>query len=77
MLGAFAVDRTLISDTVRTRIAGPDAMLAHFDLQPAVAASGATSTGSLVLLVQMTGPVIDLRCSLNKTASARKRNLAR
>jgi hypothetical protein len=74
MSGAFAVDRTLISDVERTRIARPDMISTHFDLQPAIAARGTASTGSLVLLVQMTKPAFDPGCSLNKIASARKLN---
>jgi hypothetical protein len=58
MLGAFAVDRTLICDTERTRLARPDLMPAHLDLQPAVAAGRAVSAGSLTLLVQIKKPLI-------------------
>ena len=77
MLGAFAIDRTLTSDTERTRLARSDVMSTHFDLQPAVAARRAGSTGSQVSLGQVKRPVIDPGCSLNKIANARKPNLAR
>jgi hypothetical protein len=36
-------------DTERTRLPRPDLMSAHFDLEPAVAASGTTATASLSL----------------------------
>jgi hypothetical protein len=49
MLGAFAVDRTLMLDTERARLPAPDPMPAHFDLQPAIAASRTASAASLML----------------------------
>jgi hypothetical protein len=52
-LGAFAVNRTLLSDAERTWLARPHMMPSHLDLQPAVAASRAASAGFLGLLVQM------------------------
>jgi hypothetical protein len=47
-----------MSDAERTRLAGPDPMSAHFDLQPAIAARRAASAGSRVLLVQLPKPMI-------------------
>jgi hypothetical protein len=52
MLRAFAVNRTPMFDTERTRLSWPDLMPAHFDLQPAIAAGSAASAGSQMLLVQ-------------------------
>jgi len=59
MLRAFVVNRTLMRDTERARLAMLDPMPAYFDLQPAVAARRAASAGSVMLLVQMTRPVMD------------------
>jgi hypothetical protein len=52
MLRPFAVDRTLMCDTERARLAAPDLMSTHFDLQPAIAACRTGSAGSQGLLVQ-------------------------
>jgi len=41
-----------VGDAERTRLARPDPMSAHFDLQPAVAAGRTASAASVVLLVQ-------------------------
>jgi hypothetical protein len=49
MLGAFAVDRTLMLDTERARLSTPDVMSTHLDLQPAIAAGRAASASSLNL----------------------------
>jgi hypothetical protein len=46
-------------DTERAWLAALDPMSAHFDLQPAIAACRAASAGSVVVLVQLTKPVID------------------
>jgi hypothetical protein len=52
MLRALAVDRTPVFDTERTRLARPDLMSTHFDLQPAIAAGRAASASPLGLPVQ-------------------------
>jgi hypothetical protein len=70
VLGTLAVDRTLVLDAERTWLAGPDMVSTHFDLQPAIAACRAVSTGSQVLLVQMTRPQLYRRCSLNSISIA-------
>jgi hypothetical protein len=59
MLRAFAVDRTLMFDAERARLARLDLVSAYFDLQPAVTACRAGSAGSRGLLVQLTKPMID------------------
>src|SRR5450756_370475 len=58
VLRAFAVDGTLTRDTERTRLARPDVMPTHFDLQPAVAARRAASAGSPLLLGQWNTPPV-------------------
>jgi hypothetical protein len=57
VLRAFAVNRTLMVNAVRARLAAPHLMPAYFDLQPAIAACRATPAGSLVLLVQRPKPI--------------------
>jgi hypothetical protein len=66
MLGALTVDRTLMRDTERARLAPADPMSAHLDLQPAIAACGAAAAGSLLLLVQTDSAVDCYRSDLRR-----------